>query len=156
MSARLRFPKVSPAGYKALLQLEEFVEHSGVELPLIRLIQTYASQINGCAFCLDMHTKDARAEGETEQRLYLLGGWREAPCYSERERAALEWTEAITLIADDHVPDDVYERVRPHFTEEELANLTLAISTINVWNRFNVAFRTPSGSYQPQQAAIHS
>lgn len=156
MSARLRFPNASPDGYKALFQLEEFVEHCGLELSLIRLIQIRASQINGCAFCMDMHTKDARAEGETEQRLYLLAGWREASCYSERERAALEWTEAITLVAEGRVPDEVYERVRPHFTDEELANLTLAISTINVWNRLNVAFRTPAGSYQPQQTAINS
>lgn len=156
MTARLRFPKASPGGYKALLQLEEHVEHCGLELSLIRLIQTRASQINGCAFCLDMHTKDARAEGESEQRLYLLAGWREAPCYSERERAALEWTEAITLIADDHVPDEVYGHVRPHFTDEELANLTLAISTINTWNRLNVAFRTPAGTYQPRQTVTNS
>lgn len=156
MTARLRFPKASPAGYKALLQLEEYVEHCGLELSLIRLIQTRASQINGCAFCLDMHTKDARAEGESEQRLYLLAGWREAPCFSEREHAALEWTEAITLIADGHVPDEVYGHVRPHFTDEELANLTLAISTINTWNRLNVTFRTPAGTYQPRQTATNS
>ncbi|HEX4208520.1 MAG TPA: carboxymuconolactone decarboxylase family protein, partial [Ktedonobacteraceae bacterium] len=131
MVTRLNGAKAAPGAYQAMLQLEEYVENCGLEPSLIRLIQTRASQINGCAFCLDMHTKDARADGESEQRLYLLPAWREAPFYSERERAALEWTEAITLVADDHVPDEVYERVRPHFSEEELINLTLAITTIN-------------------------
>ncbi|HEX4204573.1 MAG TPA: carboxymuconolactone decarboxylase family protein, partial [Ktedonobacteraceae bacterium] len=102
---------------------------------------------------LDMHTKDARADGESEQRLYLLPAWREAPIYSERERAALEWTEALTMIADEHVPDEVYERVRPHFTDEELANLTLAVTTINSWNRLSIAFRNPAGTYQPRHTA---
>ena len=119
------------------------------------LIEIRASQINGCAYCLDMHTQDARAEGESEQRLYLLPAWREAPFYSDRERAALEWTEAVTLVAVDHVPDEVFERVRPHFTDEELANLTLAINAINSWNRLNVAFRTPAGTYHRHQAATH-
>ncbi|MBE3561136.1 MAG: carboxymuconolactone decarboxylase family protein, partial [Ktedonobacteraceae bacterium] len=105
-----------------------------------------------CAYCIDMHTKDARAAGESEQRLYLLSAWREAPFYSERERAALEWTEAVTLIADNHVPDEVFERVRPHFTDEELVNLTLAIVAINGWNRFSISFRTEPGTYQPQQS----
>ncbi|MBA2286301.1 MAG: carboxymuconolactone decarboxylase family protein [Ktedonobacteraceae bacterium] len=141
MNARLRYAKAAPGAHQAMLRLEEYVESCGLEIPLIRLIQTRASQINECAFCLDMHTKDARAEGESEQRLYLLSAWREATCYSERERAALEWTEAVTLLADNHVPDEVYERVRPHFTEEELVNLTLAIATINAWNRLNVAFK---------------
>lgn len=156
MTHRSRYATAAPKAYRAMLQLEEYVENSGLELPLLRLIQTRASQINGCSFCLDMHTKDARAEGESEQRLYLLDGWREASCYSERERAALEWTEAVTLVADGHVPDEVYERVRPHFTEEELVNLTLAIATINAWNRLNVAFRTPAGNYQPRRAAASS
>ncbi len=156
MVARLRYAQAAPEAYKALYQLEEYVENSGLERSLLLLIQTRASQINGCAFCVDMHTKDARAIGESEQRLYLLPAWREASCYSERERAALEWTEEVTLVADEHVPDEVYERVRPHFTEQELANLTLAIGTINVWNRLNVAFRTPAGSYRPKQASAHS
>ncbi len=153
MVARIPYDKAPPGAYQAMRQLEDYVENAGLELSLIRLVQTRASQINGCAFCLDMHTKDARAEGESEQRLYLLSAWREALCYSERERAALEWTEAVTLVADNHVPDEVYERVRPHFTDEELVNLTLAITTINAWNRLNVAFRTPAGTYRPRQTA---
>lgn len=154
MVARLNYAQAAPKAFQAMLRLEESVENSGLELPLLRLVQTRASQINGCAYCLDMHTKDARAEGESEQRIYLLAAWREAPFYSERERAALEWTEAITLIAEDHVPDEVYERVRPHFTDEELVNLTLAVTTINAWNRLNVAFRTPAGSYHRKQPAV--
>src|SRR5262249_32854381 len=125
MTSRLHYASAASGVYKAMLHLEEYIQSTSLEHSLILLIQTRASQINGCAFCLDMHTKDARAEGESEQRLYLLPAWREATCYSERERAALEWTEAITLVADSHVPDEVYERVRPHFSEEELVNLTL-------------------------------
>ena len=155
MVARLRYAKAAPGVYQAMLSLEEYVENCGLELPLMRFVQIRASQINGCAYCLDMHTQDARAEGESEQRLYLLSSWREAPFYSERERAVLEWTEALTLIANDHVPDEVYESVRPHFTDEELANLTLAIITINSWNRLNVAFRTPAGTYHRRQTAAH-
>lgn len=152
MSNRLRYPTAAPGAFQAMLRLEEYMQSTSLEHSLLLLIQTRASQINGCAYCLDMHTKDARAEGESEQRLYLLAGWREATCYSERERAALEWTEAVTLVADSHIPDEVYERVRPHFSDEELVNLTLAITAINSWNRLNVAFRTPAGSYRPQQA----
>lgn len=152
MTQRFRYAIAAPGAYQAMLRLEEYVQHSGLELSLLRLIQTRASQINGCSFCLDMHTKDARADGESEQRLYLLAGWREASCYSERERAALEWTEAVTLVADSHIPDEVYERVHPHFTEEELVNLTLAVAVINSWNRLNVAFRTPAGTYRPKKA----
>ena len=155
MDARLRYAKAAPGAYQAMLRLEEYVENCGLELPLIRLVQVRASQINGCAFCLDMHTIDARAEGESEQRLYLISAWREAPFYTERERAALEWTEALTLIADDHVPDQVYERVRHHFTDEELVNLTLAVTTINSWNRLSIAFRTPAGTYKRRQTASH-
>ena len=116
---------------------------------LVALVEIRASQINGCANCINMHTVDARAKGETEQRIYLLSAWREAPVYSERERAALAWTEALTLVADTHVPDDVYELVRTQFSESELANLTLAIVAINGANRLNVAFRTVAGSYRP-------
>lgn len=151
MSARLHPMQAAPGAFQALLQLQGYVDKSGLDETLLYLVLTRASQINGCAYCLDMHTKDARAHGESEQRLYLLAGWREASCYSERERAALEWTESVTLVADTHVPDEAYERVRPHFSEEELANLTLAIGVINVWNRLNVAFRTPAGSYRPGQ-----
>ncbi len=153
MNARLNYIKAAPGVYEAMMRLGEYVDNCGLEPSLLLLVQTRASQINGCAYCLDMHTQDARAEGESEQRLYLLPAWREAPFYSERERAALEWTEAITLVANDHVPDEVYERVRPHFTDEELANLTMAINVINSWNRFNVAFRTPAGIYHRKQTA---
>lgn len=156
MTRRLRSATATHGAYQAMLRLEEYVEHSGLEFSLLRLVQTRASQINGCSFCLDMHTKDARAEGENEQRLYLLAAWQEASCYSERERAALAWTEAVTLVAEDHVPDEVYERVCTHFTEEELVNLTLAITTINAWNRLNIAFRTPAGSYRPSKTATPS
>lgn len=156
MNARLRPAQAAPGAYKAMLQLVEYVHNSGLEESLLSLVEMRASQINGCAFCLDMHTKDARAAGESEQRLYLLPAWREAPFYSERECAALEWTEALTLITEGHVPDDVYERVRPHFTDEELVNLSLAITTINAWNRLNVAFRTPAGSYRPRQSSAQN
>lgn len=156
MIRRFRYATAAPGAYQAMLRLEEYVQNSGLERSLLRLIQTRASQINGCSFCLDMHTKDARADGESEQRLYLLAGWQEAPCYTERELAALEWTEAVTLIADGHIPDEIYERVRPHFTEEELVNLTLAVTTINAWNRLNVAFRTPAGTYHPRKTTASS
>lgn len=152
MSARLSYAAAAPGVYKAMLQLSEYSRQSGLEESLLSLVDIRSSQLNGCAFCLDMHTKDARAGGESEQRLYLLPAWRESRSfYSEREQAALEWTEAVTLVAEGHVPDDVYERVHPHFTDEELANLTLAIVTINSWNRLNVAFRTPAGNYKPRQ-----
>jgi len=127
------------------------VRHSGLEASLLELVKTRASQINGCAFCLDMHTKDARAHGETEQRLHTLAAWHETPFFSERERAALAWTEAITRVADTHVPDEVFEQVRKHFTEKELADLTFAIVAINGWNRLAIAFRPVPGSYQPSK-----
>ncbi len=148
MEHRLNPFKASPKGYRAIAALENFVTSCGLERPLLELVKMRASQINGCAYCLDMHSKDARALGETEQRLYLLNAWRESPFYSERERAALEWTEAITLIAGHHVSDDVYERVAKQFSEAELANLTLAIATINSWNRLSIAFQVVPGSYK--------
>ena len=136
--------------YQAMLALEMTVRKtSKLEPSLLSLARMRASQINGCAYCLDMHSKDARAEGETEQRLYCLPAWRETPFYSERERAALAWTEAVTLIGEGHVPDDIFETARRHFSEEELAYLTLAIVTINGWNRFAIAFRAIPGAYQP-------
>jgi AhpD family alkylhydroperoxidase len=138
-----------------MFRLEQTVKNSGLEPSLLELVKLRASQINQCAYCIDMHTKDARAAGETEQRLYLLSAWREAPFYSERERAALEWTESLTLIANNQVPDEIYERVAPHFTEEELVNLTLAVVAINGWNRFAISFRSEPGTYQPKQAATH-
>jgi AhpD family alkylhydroperoxidase len=140
--------------FQAMLSLGKAVEASGLERSLLELVKVRGSQINGCAYCLDMHTKDARALGETEQRLYALSAWRETPFFSDRERAALEWTEAITRIADTHAPDDVYERVRQHFDERELVALTFAAVAINAWNRLAIAIRAPAGTYQPQ--AVHA
>ena len=153
MQARLEAQKVSPAAYQAMLGLEMFVrKQSKLEPALIQLVKMRASQINGCAYCLDMHSKDARAAGETEQRLYALSAWRETPFFSERERAALEWTEALTLISTDHAPDDLFARVRQHFSPEELVDLSLAVVAINGWNRLMIGFRAVPGSYQPQAA----
>jgi AhpD family alkylhydroperoxidase len=150
MQARLEAQKISPAAYHAMLGLETFVRKSWAAEPsLIELVKMRASQINGCAFCLDMHSKDARAHGETEQRLYALNAWRETPFFTERERAALAWTEAVTLVSEGHVPDAVYEEARQQFSEEELVNLTMAIVTINGWNRVAIAFRAVPGEYQP-------
>jgi AhpD family alkylhydroperoxidase len=148
MEHRINAFTASPKGYQAMLALSNFADTCGLERPLLELVKMRASQINGCAFCLDMHSKDARALGETEQRLYALNAWREAPFYTERERAALEWTETITLISETHAPDDVYERAAKQFTPEELANLTLAIATTNSWNRLAIAFRAVSGAYK--------
>jgi AhpD family alkylhydroperoxidase len=147
MEPRINPYKVAPKAYQAMTALQAYVDSSGLERPLLELVKIRASQINGCAYCLDLHTKDARALGETEQRIYLLNAWRESPFYTERERAALEWTEAVTLITEGHVPDEVYERATRQFQPEELANLTLAIATINSWNRLSIAFRGVPGSY---------
>jgi AhpD family alkylhydroperoxidase len=136
-----------------MYSLETYLHDCGLEASLIELVKMRASQINGCAYCLDMHSKDARAAGETEQRLYLLNAWREAPFYSKRERAALAWTEALTLVAENQVPDEVYDEVREHFDEQELVNLSLAIVTINGWNRLAVGFRSEVGTYQPSATA---
>ena len=147
-----RLPNASPAAQQRVMRAVLGLgvhQDTGLEPALLELVRMRASMINGCAFCLDMHSKDARALGETEQRLYLLPAWRETELYSERERAALLWTEALTEIADERVPDEVYAAVRPHFTDDELAYLTLAIVAINSFNRFNVALRMPAGSYQP-------
>ncbi len=148
MPERLKFYEVNSEAIKPLLMHEKYVGSSGLEKPLLELVKLRASQINGCAYCLDMHTKDARAAGETEQRLYVLNAWREAPFYSDRERAALEWTEAVTLISSTHVPDEIYEKVRPYFSPEELLNLTMAIVAINGWNRLAISFRSEPGTYQ--------
>jgi|SRR6185312_8037859 AhpD family alkylhydroperoxidase len=142
MKPRMDFFKAAPETIDALVQLEKKVQSSGLEQSLIELVKTRASQINGCAFCINMHTQDARKHGETEQRLYLLNAWREAPAYSERERAALAWTEALTLISETHAPDDAYEQVRAQFSEAETVNLTMLITTINAWNRLAIAFRS--------------
>src|SRR5882724_13232946 len=150
MQSRLEPQKASAAAYHAMLALEMSVRKSSkLEPSLIELVRMRASQINGCAYCIDMHSKDARAEGESEQRLYALNAWRETPFFTERERAALAWTEAVTLVAQDHVPDAVYEEAREQFSDEELANLTLAVVTINGWNRLSIAFRVVPGEYQP-------
>lgn len=132
-----------------MAQLEQYVKQSGLETPLLELVRMRASQINGCAYCLDMHSKDARAAGETEQRLFVLDAWREAPFYTPRERAALAWTEALTRVADGHVPDAVYHEAREHFSEDELVKLAVAVVAINGWNRLAIAFRAEVGSYQP-------
>ena len=148
MEPRLNAPQASPDALKAMLGLETYLAKSSIEHPLLVLVKMRASQINGCAYCLDMHSKDARAEGETEQRLYLLDAWRETDFYTPRERAALAWTEALTLIADTHAPDDVFEEVRAQFSDREIADLTLAIAAINGWNRLSIAFRTKVGTYK--------
>ncbi len=147
----MNYGKAAPGAMKAMNALENYLENCDIERPLYELVKLRASQINGCAYCVDMHTKDARAAGETEQRLYMLSVWRETPFYSERERAALAWTEALTLIADSHVPDAIYDEVRPHFSDKELADLTLIIVTINGWNRFAISFRDEPGIYQPKR-----
>lgn len=147
MSARIDYYKASAEGLAAVGRLEAHVRHSGLEESLLELVKMRASQINGCGFCLDMHSKDTRAAGETEQRLYVLPAWREAPFYTERERAALEWTEAVTLIAQNEIPDEQFERVRAQFSDKELVDLTLAIAAINTWNRLSISFRNVVGSY---------
>jgi len=152
MSARIDLQKVKPAAVHAMLGLEKYLRSCGLETSLLDLIRMRASQINGCAYCLDMHSKDARAAGETEQRLYVLNAWREAPFYTERERAALAWTEALTLISENHVPDEIYNEVRQHFSEQELVDLSLAVVTINGWNRLAISFRSEPGVYQPAEA----
>lgn len=152
MEARIDFAKAAPGAYHAMLGLEMYLRECGIEEPLLHLIKLRASQINGCAYCLDMHWKDLRAIGENEQRLYSLDAWRECPYYTERERAALAWTEAVTLITNGHVPDAVFDQVRPHFSDKELADLTLAVATINSWNRLAISGRTVPGTYQPAKA----
>jgi AhpD family alkylhydroperoxidase len=134
---------------KAMYGLEEPLRNSGLEPALRELVKVRASQINGCAYCIDMHTKDARASGETEQRLYALNAWQETPFYTPRERAALEWTEQVTLIAGKGVPDALYARMREHFSDEEIVKLTLAVAQINAWNRLVITVRAPAGTYQP-------
>jgi AhpD family alkylhydroperoxidase len=149
MEARLNYAKAAPGIFDAMEGLEKYLEQSGLEKPLLFLIQLRASQINGCAYCLDMHWKDLIASGENEQRLYSLDAWRECPYYSDRERAALAWTEAVTLITQGHVPDAVYEEARSHFSAKELSDLTLAVAAINAWNRLSIAARVVPGGYQP-------
>jgi len=149
METRVDYRKFSQEPVKALYAIEEYLAHCSVEPRLLHLLKFRASQINGCAFCLDMHYKDARALGESEQRLYELNAWRETPFYSDRERAALEWTEALTLVSETHAPDDIYERLRAQFSEKEIVDLTYAIGLINLWNRLAIALRAEPGRYQP-------
>lgn len=151
MKIRIPYGSVAPGALQAMLGLEKYLHECSLETALLELLRVRASQINGCAYCLDMHTKDARAAGETEQRLYTIAAWREAPFYTERERAALAWTEAMTLVADEGVPDALYAATREHFSEKELVDLTLAVVAINGWNRLAIAFRPEVGPYQPSQ-----
>jgi len=148
MEQRFNYFKAAPDAYKAMSGLEAYLHGCGLEQGLLHLVKLRASQINGCAFCLDMHWKDLRAIGEEEQRLYSLDAWRECPWYSDRERAALAWTEALTLITQGHVPDAVYEEARKQFNEKELTDLSIAITTINAWNRLSIAARTTPGTYK--------
>src|SRR3569833_1635896 len=149
MKTRVEFHKIGQKPIQLMLAIEGYLNGCGLDHGMLHLIKLRASQINGCAYSIDMHSKDARALGESEQRLYALNAWEETPFFSERERAALRWTEALTLVADGHVPDAVFQAIRPHFTDEELVNLSLAVATINAWNRLSIAFRAVPGAYQP-------
>ena len=151
MEPRIDLYKLSPEGYKAMLGLEHYLSHSSIESKLLHLLKLRVSQMNGCAFCLDMHWKDLQVAGENEQRMYSLDAWRETSYYTDRERAALAWAEAVTDVTHGHVPDEVYDQARQHFNEQELADLTLAVVTINSWNRISIAFRVVPGTYQPAQ-----
>ncbi|HEX6926650.1 MAG TPA: carboxymuconolactone decarboxylase family protein [Longimicrobiaceae bacterium] len=153
MEQRISYREIAPGALQAMFGLERYVHESGLEHELLHLVKYRASQINGCAYCLDMHSKDARALGESEQRLYTVSAWRETPFFTPRERAALAWTEALTLISENGVPDELYEEVRQHFSEKELVDLTMAVVAINGWNRLAISFRPPVGSYQPAAAA---
>jgi len=149
MHQRFNYIRVAPGAYEAMLGLEKYLKSCGIEAPLLHLIKLRASQINGCAFCLDMHSKDLAALSETMQRMVSLDAWRECPYYTDRERAALAWTEAVTRIAETQTPDRIYDDVRTQFSEAEIANLTVAIATINAWNRLSIAARTEPGHYKP-------
>ena len=156
MNRRINYSRAAPEGVRALGSLDTYVQNAGLEARLLDLVRVRASQLNGCAYCLDMHTKDARAGGATEQRLYCLSAWHETPFYTGRERAALAWTDAITRIGDGPVPDALYEEVRLRFADQELVDLTLGIIAINAWNRLSIAFRTEPGRYlpKPQPSAV--
>ncbi len=148
MKPRMEFWKIAPGAYKAMSTLDAYLRESGLDKTFLHIVKLRASQMNGCAYCIDMHWKDARVGGESEQRLYGLDAWREAPYYTDRERAALEWTEALTNIQDGHAPDAIYDSVRTHFSDKELADLTWAIAAINAWNRVAIALRSEAGSYR--------
>ena len=154
MKARIAYTQVAPEALRAMLNLERYGHESGLEHSLMLLMKMRASQINGCAYCIDMHSKDARAAGESEQRLYALSAWHEAPFFTDRERAALAWTETLTLISETDVPDELYAEVRTHFSEKELVALTMVVVAINGWNRLAISFRAPVGDYQPAGAAV--
>ena len=149
MEQRFNSATLSPDGYKAMMGLERYIASCGLEIKLLHLIKLRSSQLNGCAFCIDMHWKDLRAAGESEQRLYGLDAWEEAPYYTQRERAALRWAEAVTLVTKGHISDEVYQSVREQFSEKELSDLTIAVATINAWNRLAIASRTTPGHYKP-------
>jgi AhpD family alkylhydroperoxidase len=151
MESRLDYAKVAPEAARAMYGIEKYVAGCGLEHPLLEVIKIRASQINGCAFCIDMHTKDARAAGETEQRIYALSAWRETPFFTDRERAALAWAETVTRISDRGVPDDVYSEARQQFSEKEIVDLTWAVAAINAWNRIAISFRSVPGAYQPKK-----
>ena len=149
MEQRLEYWKFAPQGAAAFRHFQSYVDQCGLERPLMELVKLRASQINGCAYCIDMHTKDTRAHGETEQRLYALTAWRETPFFNDRERAALAWAEAVTEVSQTHVPDEAFESARRHFSDKELVDLTLAVAAINSWNRLAISFRKVPGTYQP-------
>ncbi|WP_323028321.1 carboxymuconolactone decarboxylase family protein [Gelidibacter japonicus] len=152
MKKRLNYQAVAPEALKGMFELEKYVAGSGLEHSLYELVKLRASQINGCAYCIDMHSKDARRAGETEQRLYALSAWKETSFYTDRERAALAWTEAMTLISENDISDGLYQEVMKHFSEKELVALTMAIVAINGWNRLAIGFRVEPGSYNPDKA----
>jgi AhpD family alkylhydroperoxidase len=149
MQQRFNYVKTDPEAYRAMAGMERYIHQSSLEPKLLHIVKLYASIINHCAYCIDMHWKDLRALGETEQRLYGLPAWEESPYYTDRERAAFAWTHSLTVITDGFVPDEVYDAVKPHFSEKELVELTMTIVTINAWNRLSISSRTPAGTYQP-------
>jgi AhpD family alkylhydroperoxidase len=153
MEHRIDLRKYAQDAQKALYALENYIDTCGLDHKLIHLLRMRASQVNGCAYCIDMHSKDARALGETEQRLYELDAWRETPFYTDRERAALEWTEALTLVSETHVPDEIYESVKKHFSEKEIVDLSIIVSVINAWNRLAISTRAVPGTYKAKQAS---
>lgn len=150
---RVDYEKYGHEPLRSLYAIERYLHGSGIDIKLLHMLKLRASQINGCAFCIDMHWKDARAAGETEQRLYGLDAWRESPYYTDKERAALEWTDAVTLVSETHVPDEVYARVRSQYSEKEIVDLTLAVGMINLWNRVAISMRSEPGKYQPKQTS---
>jgi AhpD family alkylhydroperoxidase len=156
MEPRIDYLKYAHEAQKAMYALEKYLSGCGLEHKLLHLLKLRASQINGCAFCIDMHSKDARALGESEQRLYALNAWRETPLYTDRERAALAWTEAVTLVSESHVPDSVYDEVKKHFSEKEIVDLTIVATTINMWNRLAISMRAVPGRYQPAKSSSAS